>query len=139
MRSILLIYFCLLAIDIIIAYKMRYYFSFALHSASDRNKEHAEGGELQLNADSKVFKYGVDVAIAEENLVLGNFEDAIKMADEAIRMAESFSVGEGEDGSDGKKIESFKNVYKAYAQGILADPSSCMRSPSTPWASIASH
>ena len=121
MQSLLLIYFIILASDVIVAYKTRYYFSFALRSTSDRKKEHAEEEELQLNADNKLFKYGVDVAIAEENLVLGNVEEAIELADEAMRMAESFSVGYEEHRSDGRKIKSWKNVYKAYAQGILAD------------------
>ena len=121
MQSLLLIYFFILASGVIVAYKTRHYFSFALRSTSDRKKEHAEEEELQLNADSKLFKYGVDVAIAEENLVLGNVEEAIELADEAMRIAESFSVGYEEHRSDGRKIKSWKNVYEAYAQGILAD------------------
>ena len=94
-----------------------------LRVTSDRPKTTEEVGNEELLSDSKVFKYGVDVAIAEENMILGNYEDAEKMAQEAMRMAESFST-EGDDGSlkPGRdRIESFKNVYKAFAQGILAD------------------
>ena len=107
MRGFLLIVHCLLAA--VSAYKSRLHFSFALRVTSDRPVAKEEQDDEALLPDSNVFKYGVDVAIAEENIILGNYEDAVKMADEAIRMAEC------------TKIDSFKNVYKAYAQGILAD------------------
>ena len=60
---------------------------------------------------SKIFRYGSDVAIAEENLVLGNFKEAQKMAQEAVKIAEGLDNEE----------HSFKNVFIAFADGLLAD------------------
>lgn len=66
---------------------------------------------------SKIFRYGSDLAIAEENLVLGNWEEAEKMAKEAMRIADSLDLPE----NGGDKTGSFKNVFSAFANGILAD------------------
>jgi tetratricopeptide (TPR) repeat protein len=64
---------------------------------------------------SKIFRYGTDLAIAEENLVLGNWEEAERMAKEAMRIAETM---EAEIGGNTTK---YKNVFSAFANGILAD------------------
>ena len=85
---------------------------------ADRPKSTEKKTDEELQealASSKVFKYGVDVAIAEENMILGNYEDAESMAEQAMNLADGFTT------DDDEKIESFKNVYKAYAQGIMAD------------------
>ena len=44
---------------------------------------------------SKIFRYGSDVAIAEENLVLGNWAEAEKMAREAMKIAETMDAESG--------------------------------------------
>eukprot|EP01038_Epipyxis_sp_PR26KG_P012872 gene12872-17250_t len=55
----------------------------------------------------EVSKYGIDTALAEEHIALGNYEEAIKLAKDAILIAQH--TGETE------------SIYEAYAQGILAD------------------
>eukprot|EP01038_Epipyxis_sp_PR26KG_P005305 gene5305-7369_t len=55
----------------------------------------------------EVSKYGIDTALAEEHISLGNYEEAIRLAKEAVSIAQH--TGESE------------NIYEAYANGILAD------------------
>jgi tetratricopeptide (TPR) repeat protein len=62
---------------------------------------------------SKIFRYGTDLAIAEENLVLGNWEEAERMAKEAMRIAETMEAE--------TNTTKYKNVFSAFANGILAD------------------
>ena len=51
--------------------------------------------------------FGISTALAEEHIMLGNYEDAKKLANEAIAI--------------GSHTHQINNVYAAYAEGILAD------------------
>ncbi len=62
--------------------------------------------------DEDLFTYGVDLALAEENLLLRNFEQAKLIAKEAIKIASKKSS---------HAVESGANVYMAFAEGILAE------------------
>jgi len=64
---------------------------------------------LDLGGDfaKDLFEYGIDIAIAEESIRLGNFEEAEKLANAAAMIAE--------------KTGKPSLIFKAYAEGIVGD------------------
>ena len=70
-------------------------------------KEHPETSPPSSLFVSDVSTYGISTALAEEYISLGNFDEAIKRAKEAIAIA--------------KHTNEPNNIYSAYAEGIWAD------------------
>ena len=57
-----------------------------------------------------IFAYGTDLALAEENLMLGNFQEAIKMAESALSVVEKSDMPHNKE-----------SVFSAYAHGVVGD------------------
>jgi len=66
--------------------------------------------ETELLPTEDIFAYGTDLALAEENLLLGNFKEAIKMAESALQVVEN-----------SKMPHSRESVFSAYAHGVMGD------------------
>jgi tetratricopeptide (TPR) repeat protein len=70
-------------------------------------REHPQDAPASALLASDVTDYGIRTALAEEHIALGNYEEALKLAKEAVDLAEH--------------VREPDNIYTAYAEGIWAD------------------
>ena len=70
-------------------------------------KERPEKIDASSLLESEVCDYGILTALAEEHIALGNYDEAMKLAKNAIATADH--------------TKELNNVYSAYAEGIWAD------------------